>query len=183
MTAYEYTKDASGSTTMTLFNGEVSIGRRNVGGRSGVFEFELITTKDAVEATSGIPIFEECDNVFGDEFTCGFDFSSKIQTRTALAISGNLVTLSANLPLVQVQWIQGSASAFGIRIRILDWNGADQLLLAERPPVDWIGASLELAPGCDGALTTCFSIYNNVRQFNGLGIGTPDYHPIFENPR
>lgn len=180
---WEYENSDNVSVTRPLFEGEIYIGRRNVDGRSGVFEFEARNEKERHNISSGIPIFEECDSTFESIYSCKFDATPLRVNRTLELQDGVIITLNEALPSEGRLWPRGYVEFNNYRILILDWNGSDQLRLGSRPPLTWIGQEILVSPGCDQLIGTCGEIYNNLSEIAAYGAAIPDYHPIFENPR
>lgn len=181
--AWEYSLSDNVRIALPLFEGEIHIGRRNADGRSGLFQFEIRNDKSRLAISSGIPAYEECDNTFESIYSCKFNADLLRVNRNVDFIDNVTITLEDSLPVEGRLWPRGYVEFQSLRILILDWDGDSQLRLATRPPTTWLGQNILISPGCDQLAGTCETVYMNISEFAGYGVGMVDYNPIFENPR
>ena len=182
---WELHRAPSGDAYYMVFKGDVIRAIRNPKGSTEIYQLSIAGEKYKLNGKRlGIPMLEICDNTFGDPNTCKVQTNPISEVATITAIDDQTVTITGLSTQGVGYWTKGYVEAFDLRLRIQNWDSNQQFLLNRPPPTDqWLGASATVVPGCDGTSAVCYGRWNNLSNFNGLGIRMPDYHPIMENPR
>lgn len=177
-------------TRRVLFHGRVKRYRGNDGGRAAVALLEVTSVKEMLDVPLGVIADVTCDNTLGGP-ACKVDLSGSSPVGAVnyrevgtlgLTISGRVVTCDdvAVTGKPDRWWHRGTVTVNGHSITIIDWESGEVFTLARRPPDDWAGASAVFTVGCDGTLSRCQSPFDNVENFNALGIAMLDRHPQLE---
>lgn len=182
-TVWKTTRSTSGEVKRTIeARGEVSEILKNPSGQLGMSQFSVASLKNDARGSVSFTADIQCDLEWGGP-VCGIDLKSKVATGTMTAATRGVVTITG-LPAAQHQlyWHRGFVERNGVRIFVQEWKSAQptRFVLVQRPPSEWVGKTVRVAPGCDRLPTTC-KLWNNENRFLGLGIAMPPYNPILES--
>lgn len=190
---------ASGSTftRYRMFTGYVSKRTRASGRRASLVKFEILQPKSWLNVPAGIAVAKTCQWTLGG-FGCGVNFSAVnaasaggphgfLVQRSVVAIEGTKATLSGPLlnfiPAFGNIYVRGYLRRGDLRLGIRLWDAAvdaDEVHLVKQAPSWWVGATIDVYPGCDKLYETCDVVYNNALHFMGLGRKVPNIHKVFE---
>ena len=148
----------------------------NPAGQKDNFQVQVCGPKFYMEDRPlGIACTPNCAWRFGDK-NCKFDVAAASQEVVCGSVDGFRIsaTIIGTLPVNYLT--RGYVSLGGHRILITESNG-DFLTLSKYAPVDWVGKTLTVSPGCDKSLATCRTKWNNERNFCGLGLAMPSENP------
>ena len=171
-----------------VFKGTAVKSRRNPEGYPGTVELDCHFSKNRLDFAAGMQCNAECANTFG-KGGCSVNVASLADACTITSISRNIITVTGLTAQPDSRyWRRGYIERNGLEIQILEWDGSQTFDLAKVPPAEWFDAVLlgdaqaTMYPGCDLLRSTCDDVWGNVQDFNGLGLTTPPYHPVIENP-
>lgn len=179
VTVWEQVAGSDGSPVqvLTLFRGRIFEAARNDGGRMGWVRFKARSLKQRLEIPLGIPATDQCPWQLGGR-GCGVAITPESGTLTV--VSGKTVTITGLAGHVNRYWNRGYISRLGHQIMIRDWLSGTSFELAAEPPADWVGQAVTVVPGCDKSKDTCNTVWGNLANFGGIGLGIPIRHPSFE---
>ena len=164
--------------------GEVASATRNPGGRRGLVELQIATTKGSCDAATGIPATPECGWALGDQ-NCGVDLGPLRQDGIVQSAIGSTVTVAGlTLPEgFERYWHRGSLARLGVNLVVRFWDPLfpDVFALQRPPPKEWLGATVVATPGCRKLVEACRE-YENEENGGFFGFGIPDYLPTADKP-
>lgn len=179
-----------GETATVLRHISANISRtvRNPNNRKNLVEIYVKPAKNKLDKTMGLPCNHECPWTLYS-FPCrqgavGPDKNSSKKLVTLTAINGRTITVSGSYTLTPAErsyrfgWVEYGEARAGIR----DWGGGNTLQLTRQLPVEWIGETISLIPGCDHSIENCRAAWNNEAHFGGIGFAIPAHNPVIETP-
>jgi hypothetical protein len=171
--------DPYGTYRETLYYGQIVATTNNKGRNPLLVEFSVASSKSRIGFKLGVIAMNTCWNIFGRSPCCK-NLGPLIQTEVITEIVGDQIlvvpTLAMPLDGHLELWSSGSVRFDGLEIEIQSAYSQTEILLAERPPPEWLTQSAIFTPGCDGRLDTC-RLWENEKRFNGIGLAMPDYNP------
>lgn len=192
------------ATRQVIYRGRVWRTIKNVGGRNDFVRIEVLNEKGQLDVALGFPANHHCAwRLFGpgcsgiDPDTMlpfGPDFSTAKNIGTLDVIDGKQITVGGGVTDAGTDrtytrgWVQFNNTRIGVLFYDVSQEGTDPkvLLLVRTPPIEWLGKTIDLVPGCtkqiDG-LGGCRLGWANEEQFGGSGFAIPAYNPIVENPQ
>src|SRR5574338_107158 len=167
-----------------LTQGRALLGTRNPNGVESLVEVEFASERGVgLETKIGICCTEECAWIFGGK-GCGIDVESIVETGTLTAADGFNVTITGISAQAATHWRRGSVRLDGLDLMIRDYDPTDPDVwnLYRQPPADWLGADVDVVPGCDGQLSTCRTEWDNESESGFFGWGMLSYDPRLDTP-
>jgi len=187
----EITISETTTSDKLLFNGYGRRSLRNPEGKPGRVLLELVVTKQLLQAQVSLPCNPECALTFGEHGcfvslsqTPNVDKEALTQTGVLATVTGALVTITGLVDgASSVYWKDGYLELNGVRVKIRNWksDNPESFTLVRTPPSAWLGASIQVTPGCTKSSQRCEE-WGNTGQFAGYGIKIPDYNPVLEEP-
>jgi len=175
---YEASPDSPDTTKDEIFFGFMTEVSRSPGGASGLVQLTVASLKSLLDVPLGIPAVTTCIWQLGDG-NCGIDLSTEKETGTALC-AGRLVEVDGLTTITAQHWRKGFVSRDGLSIMVREQPTGNVLELVQPAPIEWIGQTVEVTPGCDKSASTCANKWNNIEHFSGVGLAIPSYNPLFE---
>lgn len=149
----------------------------NPDGQKDHFQVQVCGPKFHVEDRPlGIACTPNCAWRFGDK-SCLYDVESVTIDVECTQVDGFRIETTIISTYDANYFARGYIFLGEHRILITESTGS-QLTLSKNAPVDWVGKTLRLAPGCDKSFATCRNKWNNERQFGGLGLAIPAENPL-----
>lgn len=191
LSVVEVTKSDNASTSYTRpFQGIIVGAKRNIKGRGFVGLSALPVKSRLQSASMGLQCMHHCINRLGDA-QCGVALDTppkRITSAEIVAIDGTKVTIATGqvqTGLIDRFYQRGYIVKDGLEIMIQTWRNESngdrhEFFLMRRPPSFWLNANVSIFVGCDKTIETCRAKFNNESHFNGIGIGMPAYHPVYE---
>lgn len=176
--------DGSTIEAKWLTQGVALLATRNPDGVESLVEIEFASERGVMLDTKlGICCTEECAWIFGGK-GCGIDVESLVETGTLTEADGFNVTITGISAQAATHWRRGSVRLDGLDLMIRDYDPTfpDVWNLYRQPPADWLGADVDLVPGCDGQLSTCRDEWDNESESGFFGFGMLPYDPRLETP-
>lgn len=172
-------------TILHLYHGNVQIVTRNAEDNSNVIELEAVNLKNQLDVPLGLLLMPYCVWTFTGR-GCAYPSSGLSETGdfdSKDADDGLLVTILNLGAQTGRYWHRGYLENSGLRIGIRDWvdSAPTKFYLVQEPPARWIGAKVQVFPGCDKTITTCRARWSNEERFGGFGFAVPAYHPVVED--
>ena len=178
---YERTLTDSTETVRTRFLGRLRTSTRCPGGKQSLASLECVSWKALLDSAVSMTSDHQCENTLGD-LGCKINLTPLKQPGLLATINGTEVTITG-LPVASAgYWHRGFIEYQGARISIRTFTTGTAFGLVQEPDPSWLGAIVQVTPGCDKGVETCRSRYNNEDNFNGVGYATPRYNPNFESP-
>ena len=151
--------------------------KSNIEGKQRIVQMECSTVLENLNKPLGIPLGNYCPWRFGDT-NCKKDISVLVASSTIESVIDNRITLT-DKGFTADDFTRGSATVNGVKLLVLRHSSADQLIMANKIPLTYTGAAIDLQAGCSKRLEDCLK-WNNTENFGGVGRKIPTYHPIFE---
>jgi uncharacterized phage protein (TIGR02218 family) len=166
------------ATRRILFVGWIKTVVANKNGKADQCEVTVAGLKSQLRGVLGIPACNTCAWQFGDK-SCKIDLNPLKVNTTITAINGSIVTI-ANASFASPYFFRGYVTCKNVSLMVRQQQTAQNLLLVEVPPANWLNQSCVVTPGCDKTPTDCRVKWNNIQRFGGFGIAIPRHHPIYE---
>lgn len=182
-TISEVDPTAISPTPTVLWTGVVSQVWKNPREAPGTIKAEIAGWRVSIQYPLGVESKTGCSRTFGDQW-CGFDLSTVAQAAVVTSLSGKILgATSLTIPGGKPSnyWTLGKAYFDGLAITIIDGSaGVSSLRMLQKPPPEWMGATLTFTPGCDktyASPTGCIGFANTDRFF-GVGADKPSGSPL-----
>lgn len=169
----------SGSVDRRVWYGRVTRAIRNYQGRRQRTLIEVSNLKMRLETAVGLMANHTCHHIFGGR-GCRIIINPEVGLVTL--ITGSVVTITGLSAHVNSYWHRGYIWRNGIQVGIREWISGTSFSLTRRIPSSWLNQQVTVFPGCDRTIEHCRTIWNNEKNFGGIGYAIVARNPLFEKP-
>lgn len=165
--------------------GKCPLAQVNPQGSAASVEWTILNPKNTADSIMPLACEDSCINRFGSGKVCEFDIATNTQAGTVTAIVDNVLTIQGLTTVPLEWWPRGAVTLEGVRIEIVDFDGGNEFTLMQLPPIDWeetLPLAVSVEPGCNLLRSNC-SMFDQLENFNGLGIRMERRNPLFQLPR
>jgi len=168
-----------------LWAGHVDVVTGNPKGRTGRVLVECLDELGLTEgAVLGIAANQFCQRQFGRGFcrSAAVVIEDLVQQGQIQSISGSTVTIAGLTPGSYATYYQhGWVEYQGARIGVRKWStdAPSTFVLRDDVPIEWLNATVDVAPGCDKTSANC-KAYLNADRFLAPGLLMPEYAPHYQ---
>lgn len=164
-----------------LFSGKMLSSRRHPNSKEGIIQIDVISHKAELDFALGYQANEACSFTLADFKTCKVGLSAYKETTSLVSVDGLIITANGISEIRPGIWEKGYIERDGIRISIrYRQEETSTFHVGKLIPEDWIGKDITFVPGCRKTVPDCIG-WQNLAQFQGLGLNLPNRHPVFEN--
>jgi len=146
--------------------------------------YSVSNAKQQLDMKPGFSLTETCANTL---YKRGCLVNPSLHTFPATVEAFDPTTLTATLsgfpvPDFLTYFTAGHMELAGTLVGIRFWSllAPSQFQTTQHIPESWIGKEVSLVAGCTRVESVCAGAFNNLKQFNPLGIAVPAYNPQFE---
>jgi hypothetical protein len=164
------------------FKGEIAKSTRFAKNLARLVRVDIVGWKERMGFPLGVLCDTTCQHVLGD-IGCGIHLSPQRQSLICTNVSTNTITTPGiDLTGRPADWfLFGEAHFDRLRLMITKIHTGDAMELIKPPPPEWLGASIDLYPGCNKEYAgDCLNKWNNQSRFLGLGFAMPIHNPQSE---
>jgi hypothetical protein len=170
------------TTRRLVFSGEITKTKKNPSGSRNLVQATVSGPRRRIAFPIGIPANTKCPWVFGDRNCCK-DVEALHQVGTISSITGSTIVTAGLAPPASPPnyWRWGWVDVDDLVIDVLEYGAGTSIKLKRVPPPEWVGRDdAKFYPGCGKTLDYCRA-WDNEKNFGGIGIKIPAYHPVIED--